>query len=37
VTIGTLIGAMAGYFGGTIDNLLMRFTDFALAFPASSS
>lgn len=33
VTIGTLIGALAGYFGGTIDNVLMRFTDFALAFP----
>ena len=33
VTIGTLVGAIAGYFGGTIDNLLMRFTDFALAFP----
>jgi len=33
VTIGTLVGAIAGYFGGTIDNFLMRFTDFALAFP----
>jgi len=33
VTIGTLIGALAGYFGGFIDNALMRFTDFALAFP----
>ncbi len=33
VTIGTLIGAIAGYFGGTVDNFLMRFTDFALAFP----
>jgi peptide/nickel transport system permease protein len=33
VTIGTLVGAIAGYFGGTVDNLLMRFTDFALAFP----
>lgn len=33
VTMGTLIGACAGYFGGVVDNLLMRFTDFALAFP----
>lgn len=33
VTFGTLVGAIAGYFGGIIDNLLMRFTDFALAFP----
>jgi len=33
VTLGTLVGAMAGYFGGAVDNLLMRFTDFALAFP----
>jgi peptide/nickel transport system permease protein len=33
VTLGTLIGAIAGYFGGITDNVLMRFTDFALAFP----
>ena len=33
VTIGTIVGALAGYFGGLIDNILMRFTDFALAFP----
>ncbi len=33
VTLGTLVGAVAGYFGGVVDNLLMRFTDFALAFP----
>jgi peptide/nickel transport system permease protein len=33
VTLGTCIGAVAGYFGGVVDNLLMRFTDFALAFP----
>jgi peptide/nickel transport system permease protein len=33
VTLGTLVGAVAGYFGGAVDNLLMRFTDFALAFP----
>ena len=33
VLIGTLIGAISGYFGGAIDNVMMRFTDFALAFP----
>jgi peptide/nickel transport system permease protein len=33
VTIGTLVGAAAGYFGGKIDSLLMRFTDIVLAFP----
>lgn len=33
VSLGTLIGALSGYFGGIVDNLLMRFTDFALAFP----
>jgi peptide/nickel transport system permease protein len=33
ITFGTLVGAVAGYFGGAIDSLLMRFTDFALAFP----
>lgn len=31
--IGTLVGSIAGYFGGTVDNLLMRFTDFMLNFP----
>ncbi len=30
---GTLIGILCGYFGGTIDNLLMRFTDICMAFP----
>ena len=33
VTLGTLIGALAGYFGGKVDALLMRFTDMVLAFP----
>ena len=33
ITIGTLFGAAAGYFGGKIDSLLMRFTDMVLAFP----
>ena len=33
VTIGVLIGSLAGYFGGTIDTILMRFTDVVLCFP----
>jgi peptide/nickel transport system permease protein len=32
--IGLLIGSTAGYFGGVVDNLLMRFVDLVLAFPA---
>ena len=32
--IGTVIGATAGYFGGWVDNLLMRFTDLVLTLPA---
>jgi peptide/nickel transport system permease protein len=34
VTFGTIVGAIAGYFGGMVDELLMRFTDMFLAFPA---
>jgi peptide/nickel transport system permease protein len=34
ITIGTLIGAIAGYFGGRTDSLLMRGTDLFLALPA---
>jgi len=33
VTLGTLIGAVAGYLGGWVDAALMRFTDMVLAFP----
>lgn len=31
--IGTLVGAIAGYFGGWVDNVLMRFADIVLSFP----
>jgi ABC-type dipeptide/oligopeptide/nickel transport system permease subunit len=31
--IGTALGAVAGYYGGWIDNLLMRFTDLVLTLP----
>ncbi|GAB4429560.1 MAG: ABC transporter permease [Anaerolineae bacterium] len=32
--IGTLIGAFAGFYGGWLDNLLMRLTDTFLSFPS---
>ncbi|WP_157155071.1 ABC transporter permease [Diaminobutyricimonas sp. LJ205] len=31
--VGTLIGAVAGYFGKWVDELLMRITDLVMAFP----
>ena len=34
ILIGTTIGMVAGYAGGRVDNLLMRFTDIVYAFPA---
>ena len=33
VTIGTIVGAIAGYFGGRIDNFLMRVVDLFLSIP----
>jgi ABC-type dipeptide/oligopeptide/nickel transport system permease subunit len=34
IVIGTLIGAVAAYLGGWLDNLLMRIMDVLLAFPS---
>jgi ABC-type dipeptide/oligopeptide/nickel transport system permease subunit len=34
IIIGTTIGALAGYLGGGVDNVLMRFMDVLLAFPS---
>ena len=34
VTIGCLLGGLAGFFGGWPDGILMRLTDVTLAFPA---
>jgi peptide/nickel transport system permease protein len=34
VVVGTTIGAIAGFFGGMVDEVLMRLTDLFLAFPA---
>jgi peptide/nickel transport system permease protein/dipeptide transport system permease protein len=33
LTLGTLLGALAGYYKGWLDNLIMRFMDILLAFP----
>src|SRR5688572_19273913 len=33
LVIGIPLGALAGWFGGRLDNLLMRFTDVMYAFP----
>ncbi len=33
VTLGTPLGAIAGYFGGWLDEAIMRLTDIFLAFP----
>jgi peptide/nickel transport system permease protein len=32
-TLGTLLGLMAGYYRGTIDDLIMRWADIQMAFP----
>lgn len=33
IIFGTIVGSIAGYFGGIVDSMLMRFTDFVLNFP----
>ncbi|MGV8145150.1 MAG: ABC transporter permease [Alkaliphilus sp.] len=33
VFLGILIGSIAGYYGGKIDNILMRFADMVMCFP----
>jgi len=31
--IGTALGAIAGYYGGTVDSIIMRLTDIVMCFP----
>lgn len=33
-TIGLLLGALAGYYGGIVDRVIMRFVDIMLCFPS---
>lgn len=33
-SVGTALGLISGYFGGTLDSVIMRFTDMMLAMPA---
>ena len=33
-TIGLLLGALAGYYGGWVDSVIMRFADIVLSFPS---
>ena len=33
VGIGTLVGLVSGYFGGSVDSVLMRLTDVAFGIP----
>ena len=34
IVIGTVLGALGGYFGGWVDNVIMRTMDVLLAFPS---
>ncbi len=33
VTLGTIVGAVAGFYGGWVDSVIMRFVDMMLSFP----
>jgi peptide/nickel transport system permease protein len=33
ITFGTVLGSVAGFYGGVVDNLLMRFVDIVIAIP----
>lgn len=33
IVVGSVLGVASGYYGGTIDNVLQRFTEFVAAFP----
>ncbi len=33
ITIGTILGSVSGYYGGTVDAVIMRVTDTVMAFP----
>lgn len=33
ITIGTVVGAMSGYYGGRVDDILMRITDLFISLP----
>ncbi|MBN1934311.1 MAG: ABC transporter permease [Anaerolineae bacterium] len=34
LSLGTLVGSVAGFYGGAVDNLLMRFVDIILSVPS---
>ncbi|MEA3310006.1 MAG: ABC transporter permease [Chloroflexota bacterium] len=34
ILVGTLLGSVAGYFGGWVDNVIMRLLDVLMAFPS---
>lgn len=34
LVVGIILGSVAGYFGGWVDNLIMRFTDVVLSLPS---
>src|SRR5215207_1416525 len=33
ITLGTAVGALAGFFGGVVDTVLMRFTELLISLP----